>query len=109
MQGVQEILAQVKDHIDRDYDARRNPKQFPFSQQELLSAAEGADALFIDAAPSTGPTLLDHFIGDYLRLPLQRKDLLGSFRRDSLTFPANARGTAPNAGDPSRRTWLRRC
>ena len=37
----------VEDRIDRDYSARRNPNQFPFSQQDLLSAAEGADALFI--------------------------------------------------------------
>jgi len=38
---------EVEDRIDRDYNARRNPNQFPFSQQNLLSAAEGADALFI--------------------------------------------------------------
>jgi lactate dehydrogenase-like 2-hydroxyacid dehydrogenase len=38
---------EVEDRIDRDYSARRNPNQLPFSQQELLSAAEGADALFI--------------------------------------------------------------
>jgi lactate dehydrogenase-like 2-hydroxyacid dehydrogenase len=41
---------QVEDRIDRDYSARRNPHQFPFSQQDLLSAAEGADALFITPA-----------------------------------------------------------
>jgi lactate dehydrogenase-like 2-hydroxyacid dehydrogenase len=41
---------EVEDRIDRDYDARRNPNQFPFSQQNLLSAAEGADALFITPA-----------------------------------------------------------
>src|SRR5271155_5386806 len=40
----------VEDRIDRDYNARRNPEQFPFSQQKLLSAAEGADALFITPA-----------------------------------------------------------
>src|SRR5260370_35541381 len=38
---------EVEDRIDRDYNARRNPNQFPFSQQKLLSAAEGANALFI--------------------------------------------------------------
>jgi len=38
---------EVEDRIDRDYNARRNPNQFPFNQQNLLSAAEGADALFI--------------------------------------------------------------
>ena len=41
---------EVEDRIDRDYNARRNPNQFPFSQQELLSAADGADALFITPA-----------------------------------------------------------
>jgi lactate dehydrogenase-like 2-hydroxyacid dehydrogenase len=41
---------EVEDRIDRDYNARRNPNQFPFSQGELLSAAEGADALFITPA-----------------------------------------------------------
>jgi lactate dehydrogenase-like 2-hydroxyacid dehydrogenase len=41
---------EVEDRIDRDYDARRNPNQFPFSQQKLLSAVEGADALFVTPA-----------------------------------------------------------
>src|ERR1700732_3033810 len=41
---------EIEDRIDRDYNARRNPNQFPFSQQNLLSAAEGADALFITPA-----------------------------------------------------------
>jgi lactate dehydrogenase-like 2-hydroxyacid dehydrogenase len=41
---------EVEDRIDRDFNARRNPNQFPFSQQKLLSAAEGADALFITPA-----------------------------------------------------------
>jgi len=41
---------EVEDRIDRDYNARRNPNQFPFSQPMLLSAAEGADALFITPA-----------------------------------------------------------
>jgi len=40
----------VEDRIDRDYHARRNPNQFPFGQEKLLSAAEGADALFITPA-----------------------------------------------------------
>ena len=40
----------IEDRIDRDYNARRNPNQFPFSQQDLLSAAEGADALLITLA-----------------------------------------------------------
>ena len=41
---------EVEDRIDRDYNARRNPNQSPFSQQKLLSAAEGADAMFITPA-----------------------------------------------------------
>jgi lactate dehydrogenase-like 2-hydroxyacid dehydrogenase len=41
---------EVEVRIDRDYNARRNPDQLPFSQQQMLSAAEGADALFITPA-----------------------------------------------------------
>jgi lactate dehydrogenase-like 2-hydroxyacid dehydrogenase len=41
---------EVEERIDHDYNARRNPSQSLFSQQELLSAAEGADALFITPA-----------------------------------------------------------
>src|SRR5580704_4988373 len=41
---------EIEERIDRDYNPRRNPNQFPFSQQKLLSAAEGADALFITPA-----------------------------------------------------------
>jgi lactate dehydrogenase-like 2-hydroxyacid dehydrogenase len=40
----------VEDRIDRDYTARRNPDQSPFTQQKMLSAAEGADAMFITPA-----------------------------------------------------------
>src|ERR1700685_682426 len=41
---------EFEERIDRDYNARRNPNQFPFSQQQMLSAVEGADALFITPA-----------------------------------------------------------
>src|SRR3954469_11583948 len=41
---------EIEERINRDYEARRNPNQFPFSQQRLLLAAEGADALFITPA-----------------------------------------------------------
>jgi lactate dehydrogenase-like 2-hydroxyacid dehydrogenase len=41
---------EVEERIARDYNARRNPDRFPFTQQKLLSAAEGADALFITPA-----------------------------------------------------------
>jgi lactate dehydrogenase-like 2-hydroxyacid dehydrogenase len=40
----------VEERIDREYSARRNPKQALLSQQELLSAAEGADAMLITLA-----------------------------------------------------------
>src|SRR5246500_964884 len=48
---------EIEDRIDRDFDARRNPNQLPFSQQQLLSAAEGADALFITPADRWEPGL----------------------------------------------------
>jgi hypothetical protein len=35
---------EAEDRVDRDYTARRSPNQFSFSQEDLLSAAEGADA-----------------------------------------------------------------
>jgi lactate dehydrogenase-like 2-hydroxyacid dehydrogenase len=41
---------EVEDRIDRDYNARRNPNQSPFSQEQLLAAAEGANAIFITPA-----------------------------------------------------------
>jgi lactate dehydrogenase-like 2-hydroxyacid dehydrogenase len=41
---------EIEDRIDREYNARRTPGQSPFSQEKLLSAAEGADALFITPA-----------------------------------------------------------
>jgi lactate dehydrogenase-like 2-hydroxyacid dehydrogenase len=41
---------EVEDRIDRDYSARRNSNRSPFNQETLLSAAEGADALFITPA-----------------------------------------------------------
>jgi lactate dehydrogenase-like 2-hydroxyacid dehydrogenase len=40
----------IEDRIDRDFTARRNPNQGLFTQQQLLSVAEGADALFITPA-----------------------------------------------------------
>jgi lactate dehydrogenase-like 2-hydroxyacid dehydrogenase len=41
---------EVEDRIERDFNARRNPNQSLLSQQQLLSIAEGADALFITPA-----------------------------------------------------------
>src|ERR1700746_4119377 len=46
---------EVEDRIDRDFNARRNPNGFPLSEQKLLSAAEGADALFITPADRLDP------------------------------------------------------
>jgi lactate dehydrogenase-like 2-hydroxyacid dehydrogenase len=51
---------EVEDRIARDYAARRNPNQFPFSQQELLSAAEGADAMFITPADRLDAAFFQH-------------------------------------------------
>jgi lactate dehydrogenase-like 2-hydroxyacid dehydrogenase len=41
------VLDEIEARIDRDYDARRNPRQRPFTRDELLEASSGADALFI--------------------------------------------------------------
>jgi hypothetical protein len=40
-------MDEIEARIDRDYDARRNPHQRPFTREELLEASSGADALFI--------------------------------------------------------------
>jgi lactate dehydrogenase-like 2-hydroxyacid dehydrogenase len=40
----------IEDRIDRDFTARRNPNQGLFTQQDLLSVSDGADALFITPA-----------------------------------------------------------
>lgn len=40
----------IEERIDREYDARRNPNAAFMSQEELLAAAEGADALFTTPA-----------------------------------------------------------
>src|SRR3984957_1081823 len=41
------FLDGIEARIDRDYDARRNPDERPFTRDELLEASSGADALFI--------------------------------------------------------------
>jgi len=41
------FVDEVEARIDRDFHARRKPKGTPFTQEELLSAAEGADAMFV--------------------------------------------------------------
>jgi lactate dehydrogenase-like 2-hydroxyacid dehydrogenase len=41
---------EVEERIDRDYNPRRNPNPLPFSQEGLLAALDGADALFVTPA-----------------------------------------------------------
>src|SRR5580698_271029 len=40
-------VKEVEERIDQNYDARCSPNEAPFSQQALLAASDGADALFI--------------------------------------------------------------
>ena len=65
----------IEARIDRDYDARRNPREGPFTRDELLEASAGADALFI--------TPLDRFRRRLLpaggRLHEGYRDLLGRY------------------------------
>jgi lactate dehydrogenase-like 2-hydroxyacid dehydrogenase len=38
---------EVEDRIDQDYDPRRNPNTVPFTREQFLAAADGADAIFV--------------------------------------------------------------
>jgi lactate dehydrogenase-like 2-hydroxyacid dehydrogenase len=38
---------EIEARIDRDYTPRRNPNAAPFSRDQLLAAADGADAIFV--------------------------------------------------------------
>jgi lactate dehydrogenase-like 2-hydroxyacid dehydrogenase len=40
-------MDEIEARIDRDYNARRNPHERPFTRDELLEASSGANALFI--------------------------------------------------------------
>ena len=42
-----EFPKEIEDRIDRDYDPRRNPNTVPFSREQFLAAADGADAILI--------------------------------------------------------------
>jgi lactate dehydrogenase-like 2-hydroxyacid dehydrogenase len=42
-----EFPKDVEDRIDRNYEARRNATPLPFTREQFLAAAEGADAMFI--------------------------------------------------------------
>ena len=41
------FVDEVEARIDREFEARRKPKGARFTPEELLSASEGADAMFI--------------------------------------------------------------
>src|ERR1700683_4325041 len=41
------FMDEIEARIDRDYDARRSPREQPFTCDELIEASSGADALFI--------------------------------------------------------------
>jgi lactate dehydrogenase-like 2-hydroxyacid dehydrogenase len=53
------FLDEIEARIDRDYDARRNPHERPFTRDELIDASSGADALVI--------TPLDRLDSDFFR------------------------------------------
>jgi lactate dehydrogenase-like 2-hydroxyacid dehydrogenase len=53
------FMDEIEARIDRDYDARRNPHEKPFTNDELIEASSGADALFI--------TLLDRLDSDFFK------------------------------------------
>jgi lactate dehydrogenase-like 2-hydroxyacid dehydrogenase len=56
------FMDEIEARIDRDYDARRNPHERPFTCDELIEASSGADALFI--------TPIDRLDSDFFkRLP----------------------------------------
>jgi lactate dehydrogenase-like 2-hydroxyacid dehydrogenase len=40
-------MDEIEARIDRDYDARCNPQERPFTRDELIDALSGTDALFI--------------------------------------------------------------
>jgi lactate dehydrogenase-like 2-hydroxyacid dehydrogenase len=96
---------EVEDRIDRDYSARRNPNRFPFSEEELLSAAEGADALFITPADQldsgffqkVSPTV--KIIATY-SVGFEHVDLQIHYY-DPSEFPAEIAGDAVYHKDPS--------
>src|ERR1700733_10798366 len=40
----------IEDRMGRDFEERRNPNQFPLSQEDLPSSAQAADAMFVTPA-----------------------------------------------------------
>jgi lactate dehydrogenase-like 2-hydroxyacid dehydrogenase len=53
------FMDEIEARIDRDYDARRNPHERPFTRDELIEASLRADALFI--------TPLDRLDSDFFK------------------------------------------
>ena len=53
------FMDKIEARIDRDYEARRNPHQRPFTRDELLEVSSGADALLV--------TLLDQLDSEFFK------------------------------------------
>jgi lactate dehydrogenase-like 2-hydroxyacid dehydrogenase len=53
------FMPEIEARIDRDYDARHNPHERPFTPDELIAASSGADALFV--------TPLDRLDADFFK------------------------------------------
>ena len=85
---------EVEDRIDRDYSARRNPNPFPFSPQQMLSAAEGADALFV--------TLIDRLDSDFFQKVSSTLKVVATYSVgfDHIDLEAAARRKIPVAYTP---------
>src|SRR6202043_1431766 len=54
-----QFAKEIEDRIDLDYNPRRNPNTVPFSREQLLAAADGADAIFV--------TLLDRLDSNFFQ------------------------------------------
>jgi lactate dehydrogenase-like 2-hydroxyacid dehydrogenase len=85
---------EIEHRIDRDYTARRNPNQFPFSPQKLLSAADGADALLI--------TLVDRLNSEFFQKVSPTVKIIASYGVgvDHIDLEAAARRKIPVAYTP---------
>src|ERR1700722_3706576 len=53
------FIEPVEARIEREYEVRRNPDGGPFNREELLAAAEGADAMLVNPA--------DRIDGDFFK------------------------------------------
>ena len=42
-----QFAKEIEDRIYRNYNPRHNPNKVPFSREQLLATADGADALFV--------------------------------------------------------------